>query len=68
MCWKLNLKSRCFIRYFIKGDILYFYQYFVEGMSHWNFPNLLESLYSLEISQNSPTIKTGKFTVKSGCL
>ena len=33
-----------------------------------NFPDLLESLYSLEISQTLTTIKTGKDWVKSGCL
>ena len=38
-------------------------------MCHWNFlPDLLESLYSFEISQKLTTIKTEKNAVKSGCF
>ena len=48
--------------FYIFVDIL------LKGMSYWNFPDLLESLYSFEISQNLATIKTGKNKVKSGCF
>ena len=36
----------------------------LKGMSHWNFLDLLESLYSFKISQKL-TIKTGKNAVKA---
>ena len=48
-----------FIRYFIKGTIFYLYRYFIEGHDSFKFSDLLECLYSFEISQNLTTIKTG---------
>ena len=39
---KLDLKSTCFIRYFIKGDIAYFYQDFVEGYDSLKFSQFIK--------------------------
>ena len=46
-------------------EIFYiFIEILLQVMSHWNFPDLLESLYSFEISQKLTTIKTGKKHVR----
>ena len=69
MWWRLNLKSRYFLLDILLKEIFYiFIDMLWKGMSHWNSPDLLESLYSLEISQKLTTIKTGKNAVKSGCF
>ena len=50
---------------FLKEIFYIFIDVLLKWMSHLNFPDLLRSLYSLEISQNPLIIKTGTNTVKS---